>query len=236
MTLGLKRVIKTVKQAGFTGSIPEVPAILLGSVEMSPLEVAGVYHTLAAEGVYVPLHGIREVLAADGKPLKRYPLDLEPRFSPESTFQLQYALQKTITEGTGRSALAQLPAGLLVAGKTGTTNEQRDSWFAGFSGEHLAVAWVGRDNNQQTPISGATGALQVWADLMKNLPTRSLEIEPPPGVSFDWVDGATGKLSAEGCEGAIWLPLREDFLPLETVDCKMIDQGPLKNFWQKLVN
>jgi penicillin-binding protein 1B len=71
---------------------------------------------------------------------------------------------------------------------------------------------------------------------MKNLPTRSLEIEPPPGISFDWVDGITGKLSAEGCEGAMWIPLREDFLPLETADCKMIDQGPLKTFWQKLIN
>lgn len=236
MTLGLRRVIKTVKQAGYGGDIPDVPAILLGSVEMSPLDVAGIYHTLAAEGVYVPLHGIREVLAADGKPLKRYPLDLEPRFSPESTFQLQFALQKTMSEGTGRSALNQLPPELQVAGKTGTTNDQRDSWFAGFSGEHLAVAWVGRDNNQQTPFSGATGALQVWADFMKSLPTQSLELVPPQGVSFDWVNGATGNLSAEGCEGAIWVPLRDDFMPLKTEECKMPDQNLFKNLWQKIVN
>ena len=236
MTLGLKRVVKTFKRAGYEGKVPEVPAILLGSVDMSPLEVAGVYHTLAAEGVYVPLNAIREVLAADGKPLKRYPLELEPRFSPESTFQLQFALQKTLVEGTGKSAMPQLPASLLLAGKTGTTNDQRDSWFAGYSGEHLAVAWVGRDDNQQTPISGAAGALQVWTELMKNLPTRSLESEPPPGVSFDWVDKMTGKLSAEGCEGAVWLPLRDDFRPLDTTDCKMVDKNPLKSLWQKILN
>ena len=95
---------------------------------------------------------------------------------------------------------------------------------------------MGRDDNQQTPISGAAGALQVWTELMKNLPTRSLESEPPPGVSFDWVDKMTGKLSAEGCEGAVWLPLRDDFRPLESADCKMVEKNPLKSLWQKILN
>lgn len=236
MELGLKLVVKTVKAAGYTGDVPELPAMLLGSVEMTPLEVAGIYHTLAAEGVYAPLHAIREVQATDGKPLKRYPLELAQRFSVESTFQLQYALQRTMREGTGQSAYTQLPRGLDVAGKTGTTNDQRDSWFAGFSGEHLAVVWLGRDDNTATPLSGAGGALQVWADFMKQTPTRSLNQEPPPGVSFDWLDAATGKLSAESCEGAVWLPIRDDFRPLQSVDCKLQNQNPIKSLWQKLVD
>ncbi len=235
MTIGLGAVTKTIKRAGYPGDVPELPAILLGAIEMSPLEVAGIYHTLAAEGVYTPLHAIRDVLTADGKPLKRYPLELEQRFSTEATFELRYAMQRTLREGSGRSAYNQIPSSLDLAGKTGTTNDQRDSWFAGFSGEHLAVVWLGRDDNSQTPLSGAGGALQVWSDFMKQLPTRSLEQEPPPGVSFDWVDLATGKLSAESCEGSAWLPLRDDFRPLQTVDCKMAG-NPIKNFWQKLVN
>lgn len=234
MTLGLSRVIKTLRAAGYSGDVPEVPAILLGSVEMSPFEVSEVYHTIAADGVYTPLHAIREVLTADGKPLKRYPLELEQRFAPESIFQLQFAMQKVMREGTARSAYLQLPSDLMLAGKTGTTNDQRDSWFAGFSGEHLAVAWVGRDNNQQTPFSGATGALQVWTDLFKQLPTRSLETEPPAGISMEWLDSKTGKLSAEGCENAVELPVREDFKPLDTSDC--VSESPLQNWWQKLVN
>lgn len=236
MTIGLDAVAKTVKRAGFKGDVPELPAMLLGSVEMSPLEVAGIYHTLAAEGVYTPVHGIREVLTADGKPLKRYPLELEQRFAPETTFQLQYAMQRTLREGTGRSAYNQISSTIDLAGKTGTTNDQRDSWFAGFSGEHLAVVWLGRDDNGQTPLSGAGGALQVWADFMKQLPTRSLEQEPPPGVSFDWIDSATGKLGAETCEGSIWLPLRDDARPQESADCNIAGANPIKNFWQKLVN
>ncbi|WP_062063952.1 penicillin-binding protein 1B [Cellvibrio sp. OA-2007] len=235
MTIGLDRVAKTIKQAGYAGDVPKLPAILLGSIDMSPLEVAGMYHTIAAEGVFTPIHAIREVLAADGKPLKRYPLELEQRFSIESTFQLQYALQRTLREGTGRSAYNQIPSHIDLAGKTGTTDDQRDSWFAGFSGEHLAVVWLGRDNNSATPLSGAGGAMQVWADFMKQVPTRSLEQIPPAGVSFDWLDTATGKLSAETCEGAVWLPLRDEFRPLDSVDCHQ-DRNPLKSLWQRIVN
>lgn len=237
MTLGLDTVADVVKRAGYEGKVPMLPAMLLGSVEMSPLEVAGIYHTLAADGVYTPLNAIREVLAADGKPLKRYPLELEQRFDTESSFQLQYAMQRTMREGTGRSAYNQLPGSLEVAGKTGTTNDQRDSWFAGYSGEHLAVVWLGRDDNSSTPLSGAGGALQVWAEFMKQLPSRSLPQEPPPGVSFDWLDGATGKLSAEGCIGALWLPLREDYRPVQSTDCLLPNSNnPVKNFWQRIVN
>jgi penicillin-binding protein 1B len=210
--------------------------MLLGSIDMSPLEVAGIYHTLAAEGVYTPLHAIREVLAADGKPLKRYPLELEQRFSNDATFELQYAMQRTLREGTGRSAYNQLPSSVDFAGKTGTTNDQRDSWFAGFSGEHLAIVWLGRDDNSATPLSGAGGALQVWADFMKQLPTRSLDQEPPPGVSFDWLDEQTGKLSVETCAGAVWLPLRDEFRPLESADCSGDGKNPIKTLWQKLVH
>ncbi|ACE84928.1 penicillin-binding protein 1B [Cellvibrio japonicus] len=234
MTLGLDRVIKTVKQAGYNGNIPAVPAILLGSVEMSPLEVAGIYHTLAADGVYAPVHAIREVLAADGKPLKRYPLELQQRFDARAAFLIQEALHLAITEGTGKSVRYQLPPGMRLAGKTGTTNDQRDSWFAGFSGEHLAVVWMGRDDNQQTPFSGATGALQAWADFMKATPTRGLEAEPPSGVSYIWLDKVSGKLSSETCQGAVYLPVRSDFLPLQAAPCQ--ESNPIKNFWQKLVN
>lgn len=237
MSLGLDQVADVVKRAGYDGKVPLLPAMLLGSIEMSPLEVAGLYHTIAAEGVYTPLNAIREVLAADGKPLKRYPLQLEPRFEPEVSFQLQYAMQRTMREGTGRSAYAQLPATLEVAGKTGTTNDQRDSWFAGYSGEHLAVVWLGRDDNSATPLSGAGGALQVWAEFMKHLPSSSLSVEPPPGVSFDWFDGATGKLSAEGCIGALWLPIQEQYRPAQSADCLLPNSNnPVKNFWQRLVN
>ncbi len=223
MTLGLSKVVKAVKKAGYSGEMKELPSLSLGAQEMTPFEVAGIYHTLAADGVYVPLHAIREVLTADGQPLKRYPLELEQRFSAESIFQLQYALHQVTTMGTGRSAASQLPVDLRVAGKTGTTNDQRDSWFAGFSGEHLAVVWMGNDDNSITPFSGASGALQIWIDFMKKIPTHSLSLDPPEGVVFDWLDRDTGKLSAENCVGATWVPIVEEFKPLQTADCELVE-------------
>jgi penicillin-binding protein 1B len=235
MQVSVKSVIHTVKAAGYTGEIPQVPSILIGAVDMSPLEVTGIYHTLAAEGVYTPLHAIREVLNAEGQPLKRYPIELEQRFSGQSTFELQYALQAVLREGTGRSVYNSFPASLPLAGKTGTTNDQRDSWFAGFSGEHLAVVWVGKDDNAKMPLSGASGALQVWADLMRQLPTQGINQQPPEGVSYDWIDTTTGLLSAEHCEGAVWLPLHNDFKPKESVECK-IKPGAEEHWWQKIFN
>src|SRR5690606_14954233 len=150
--------------------------ITLGSVTMSPLDVAGMYHTLAAEGSYTPLRAIREVQTAEGKPLNRYPLVLEQRYTPASAYAMQYALQTVLREGTGQRVYHQFSADLPLAGKTGTTNDQRDSWFAGFSGEHLAVVWLGRDDNAATPISGSGGALQVWADFMQDLPTLGVNL------------------------------------------------------------
>lgn len=236
MTIGLDAVADTVTRAGATESPPRLPAMLLGAVEMSPLDVAAIYHTLAAEGVYTKPRAIRDVLTAEGQPLKRYSLELEARFSPEVSFQLRYALQRAMREGTGRTAYSQLPNSLDVAGKTGTTNDQRDSWFAGFSSEHMAVVWVGRDDNSKTPLGGATGALPVWSDIMKQLPTQSLDNTPPLGVSFQWIDEKTGWLSSERCEGAVYLPLRDEYLPVNTVACAQTSTNPVRNFWQRLVN
>ncbi len=233
MELGLESVYQTLRRAGFDGHIPGVPSILLGAVEMTPTEVAGIYHTLAAEGVYTPLRAIREVLTAEGEPLRRYPLSVEQRFSTEGSFQLQYLLQLVLREGTGKQVYQQFPEDLALAGKTGTSNDQRDSWFAGFSGQHLAVVWLGRDNNKETPLSGSTGALQVWADLMGELPTQGAALAPPGDVSFDWLDQSTGLLSAERCEGAVWLPLREGQTPHTSAPCHL-DRSESPRWWQRL--
>jgi penicillin-binding protein 1B len=231
MTVGLPRVMDTIRQAGFYGDIEEVPSMLLGSVEMTPIDVAGVYHTLAADGVYAPMHAIREVLAVDGKPLKRFPLEIEQRFSLQTSYLTQFAMQKVMLEGTGRTVYRQLPARLTVAGKTGTTNDNRDSWFAGFSGEHVAVVWIGRDDNNKTPFSGASGAMQVWGDFFAKLPSRGLETEPPPGVANEWIDNL-GHLSAEGCPGAIRVPVRQDARPAQgTCQREVKEDRPW--FWQR---
>ncbi|MDO6570800.1 penicillin-binding protein 1B [Gilvimarinus sp. 2_MG-2023] len=236
MRVGLDKVAHTLKRAGFDGRVPPVPAMTLGAIEMSPIEVAGIYHTLAAEGTYTPLRVIRDVLTATGEPLKRYPLTIEQRFSEAAAFQLQYAMQAVLREGTGRAVYHRFPADLPLAGKTGTTNDQRDSWFAGFSGEHLAVSWVGRDDNSPMPLTGSGGALKVWADLMSELPTLGVNLEPPESVNFDWVDASSGMLSAEGCEDALWLPMVTRYAPTQAVDCRLQQQKQERSWWQRFWN
>jgi penicillin-binding protein 1B len=99
-------------------------------------------------------------------------------------------------------ALGILPPGLTTAGKTGTSQQDRDSWFAGFSGNDLAVVWVGYDHNQPTHLTGSEGALPVWAHLMAALGTLSLEMPPPEGVTDTWIDFMTGLGTQPGCPGA----------------------------------
>jgi len=206
---------------------------LLGAVEMTPIEVAGIYHTLASEGVYTPLRAIREVQTAEGQPLRRYPLEMEQRFSNEASFQLQYLLQLALREGTGQSVYREFPEALSLAGKTGTSNNRRDSWFAGFSGQHMAVAWLGRDDNRETPLTGAGGALRVWSDVMSELPTQGLTVTPSGDVSFEWIDQSTGLRSGERCEGAVWLPLREGQRPRDSAPCQ-VDSSSQPSWWQRL--
>jgi penicillin-binding protein 1B len=221
MHLGLNNVIKTLQAAGLKQSPNAVPSLLLGALDIPPIEVAELYHTLAADGVHAPLRAIGAVVTRDGQPLKRYPLEIQQVFTQEAIFALHHALHMVFREGTGRS-VAGLFGNTRLAGKTGTTNEQRDSWFAGFSSELMAVTWMGRDDNQPSPVSGAGGALQVWADFMQKVPTKGLDETPPSGMDFYWLDAATGTLSEAGCPGALWLPLRLEQVPSENHSCRSL--------------
>ncbi len=166
--------------------------MLLGAGALRPIEVADVYQTLANGGFNTPLRGIRSVLTAEGEPLKRYPFQIQQRFDPGAIYLTQRAMQRVMHEGTGRSAYNQLPRSLNLAGKTGTTNDLRDSWFAGFSQDLLAVVWLGRDDNGKTSLTGATGALRVWTDFMRRADPLPLNSPLPENVVQVWVDSRTG--------------------------------------------
>jgi len=144
---------------------------------------------------------------------------------------VEYGLLATLREGTGKLAYQQLPRDWHAAGKTGTTNEQRDSWFAGYSGDHLAVVWVGRDDYGPTPLTGATGALRVWADMFRGISSRSLQPIKPPDVTYVWVDPAEGTLSGKNCEGAEYIPFIKGTEPRVKGPCQY-RENPLL-FWLK---
>lgn len=219
MQVGLGQISAVIKRLGYKEDLKLVPSLTLGAVGMSPIQVAEMYHTIAAEGFYSPLRVIREVYTADNKPLARYPFEVEQRFSAENIHQLQYAMQVVMRQGTGRSAYRTLDPDLLVAGKTGTSDDQRDSWFSGFSGNLLTVVWVGNDDNSPMPVTGATGALPIWTQFMANSDNQSMPFIKPRNVEYHWVEPQVFALSAEGCDGAVFLPFVEGTEPQEKSLC-----------------
>ena len=220
MELGFERIADTLQRLGAQREIPPYPSMLLGAVGFTPYEVAGLYQSLASGGFHTPLRVIREVMTAEGERLRRFPLEVQQVVEPAHVAVLVSALQEVTRSGTARSLQTLLPAGLHVAGKTGTTNDLRDSWFAGFSGEHLAVVWLGRDDNQPIGLTGSSGALTVWADILANIPTRPLQAPVADKVSYHWIDRDTGLLSGEACDNAISLAFVEGSAPIEQAACR----------------
>ena len=173
--------------------------MLLGAVNLTPLEAAQLFNGLANGGFKNPLRAVRAVISADGKPLKAFPLEVTPVASPEAVYELDRMLIEVMERGTGRPARAILPQSLVVAGKSGTSSDYRDSWFAGFSGAHLAVVWVGYDNNDPTGFTGASGALPVWARIMSGLGTRSWSAPIPDGIAKVHIEYLTGLRAVPAC-------------------------------------
>jgi len=219
LQLGLEPVIATLRRLGIERPIRPYPSLLLGAIEVSPLEVAQMYQTIASGGFRVPLRAIREVLTADGVPLRRYALSIEPAVDPAPVYLLTTVLQEVARTGTARGLGRRLPPGLDVAGKTGTSDEYRDSWFAGFTGDLVAVVWVGRDDNRSVNLTGASGAMLVWSDLISRLRPAPLALVAPAGVEEAWVDEATGLLAGAHCPGAVRLPFIAGSVPTQVSAC-----------------
>ncbi|MCB1744889.1 MAG: hypothetical protein KDK91_31270, partial [Gammaproteobacteria bacterium] len=180
--------------------------------ELTPMEVAQVFQALANEGYLIPLKSISAVTRADGTPLNRYPLEVHQADPGVAVALVTRGLQAVMQEGTGRSALDAL-GGAGVAGKTGTTDGRRDSWFAGFDASLLGVVWVGRDDNGTTRLSGASGALQLWKDLFAGRRARSLDLASVPGLDWHWVDPSSGLRAIPECGGTRRLPFVVERIP-----------------------
>jgi len=203
LDLGLPKVAATLKRFGLPQEPALVPAMLLGAVDVTPIEAAQLFNGLANGGFRNPLRAVRAVISADGRPLKAFPLEVTQVASPEVMYQLDRMLVLVMDHGTGRSARALLPPDLVVAGKSGTSSEYRDSWFAGFSGGHLAVVWVGYDDDEPTGLTGSAGALPVWARIMGGLGTSSWDPPIPDSVVQMQVEYPTGLRAAPGCASDI---------------------------------
>jgi penicillin-binding protein 1B len=220
LRLGVDKVRGLLQSFGLNREINPNPSLLLGAVELSPFDVAQLYQYFAADGHAVPLRAVRGVVDAKGQTLSRYATKPGTGDYVAASRLVNYAMQQVVESGTARSIGAAGLSGLKAAGKTGTSDTQRDSWFAGFSGNQLGVVWVGRDDNKPTGLYGSTGALKVWIELFKRLPARALSV-PSDGLEFTWISEETGKRSDAVCSGARELPFVAGYAPSEKEGCAM---------------
>lgn len=233
LELGVPKVMENLKRLGIDRDLPGFASSLLGANELSPFEVTQVYQTLASGGFRTPLSAILDVVSASGEPLQRYPLKVEQKSEAAPVYLLTRVMQQAVREGTGRGLVEWIPAEMQVAGKTGTTDDYRDSWFAGFTGDRLAVVWVGRDDNEPTGLSGASGAMSVWGEMMAGLDPEPLLLPEPESIERVWIDAATGLRSAQECQGSVEMPFIAGSAPTESVPCNPENIGDTIRTWFK---
>ena len=220
LSVGVDRVRGLLQSFGLDREINPNPSLVLGAVDLSPFDVAQLYQYFAADGHAVPLRAVRGVVDTDGRTLSRYGVKPGAGDYVAASRLVTWALQQVVESGTASSIGAAGLGGLHAAGKTGTSDTQRDSWFAGFSGNQLGVVWVGRDDNRPTGLYGSTGALKVWIDLFRQLPAQALT-PPVDGIERVWIDPENGRRSDSVCSGARELPFIQGYAPTDREGCAM---------------
>ena len=206
MDIGVGKTAKTLKSMGVNRPVEVFPSLLLGASSLSPMDVTQIYQTLAGDGFSTPIKAIRAVIGSDGKQLQSYPLSVKQAVDPSATYIVNTILQEVMHEGTGHSAYLSFPQDYGLVGKTGTTNDSKDSWFAGYTGDYLGIVWIGRDDNKPIGLTGATGALPVWTSLMKQISSQPVSLIPPDNIKMALVDPVNGLLASEGCGWARHYP------------------------------
>lgn len=212
MQLGVDRVAAFLRSFGLN-DVNANPSLLLGSVDVSPFQLAQLYEFFADDGHALPLLTLRGVLDARGHVLKQYATRPGTGEYQQAERLVRWMMQQVTEYGTAAAIGNSSLASLHVAGKTGTSDHQRDSWFSGFTGDRLAVTWMGRDDNQPTHLWGATGALRVWMKLFEKLPSAPLTTSIGDGVQYAWIDPSTGQGSLPQCDGAKQYPFIDGYAP-----------------------
>jgi penicillin-binding protein 1B len=201
LDIGVKSLAHLIENLGVNAPKDPQPSLILGSIGLSPLEVAQLYQGLASGGQVVPISAVRAVLDDNGHALTRFPRPVGNPAGADAVKLVTVALNETTLSGTAASLSGGSGIRLDSAGKTGTSDDMRDSWYAGYTGEHLAVVWLGRDDNQPTKLSGSTGALKVWTALFRQLPSADLRLEFSDAVR--WMPLDTG----DNCQRIRFYPL-----------------------------
>ncbi|MGL5288255.1 MAG: penicillin-binding transpeptidase domain-containing protein, partial [Aeromonas sp.] len=205
LQIGLEKVVDTLHKLGVEQEIQPYPSLVLGAVALSPMEVNQMYLPIANQGLTQPLSAIRAIVKGDGTRLYQHDQNLKRVTDPQASWLTLYAMTKTVSEGTARSLSAKFP-GAIMAAKTGTTNELRDSWFAGIDNNELVSVWVGRDDNTPAGLTGSSGALQLFSGYMGQRGVNSLGLKMPKGVNWANFSRATGVHVLNGCPRSLQVP------------------------------
>jgi penicillin-binding protein 1B len=200
--IGFSRVAAFAKRLGLNGKIQGFPSIALGAFEVTPIEMVGAYTAFANEGRRMQPHALLRVASADGITNKAYKYEPQEVMRPELAYLMTHLMEGVISSGTAarvRGMGFTLPA----AGKTGTS---RDGWFAGYTKDLLAIAWVGYDDNRDLNIQGSQSALPIWTEFMLKATALyppadpdSMYFEAPSGITFARIDPESLQLANPSC-------------------------------------
>lgn len=213
MELGLPAFGQLLANLGVDIGAEPNPSALLGAVELSPLQVTQLYQALASGGRILPLTPLRAVLSREGRLLQRTPARAGVPSRVEVIRLLTLALVETTVSGTANRLTRDGRMAVDSAGKTGTSDDLRDSWYAGYTGEHLAVVWIGRDDNGPSGKTGASGALLLWEELFSGLRSRPIRLSFAEQVRWHPYG------NAEGCRELRFLPALPPYVLANNRNC-----------------
>jgi len=200
MSLGLDNVANAMHSLGYSKDVITRPSMLLGAINMSPWQINQLYLPLAKQGNSLTVHAVNLIISQSGSTLWQFEDEPEQILSTNGTYLMDYALMEVTKTGTARSLAWRIKAAN-VAGKTGTSNDLRDSWFIGYDNEHLVTTWLGKDNNDSTGLTGSSGALVLFADYMKKQGVANKINTKPSTIALTLFEQQTGNAVTSDCEG-----------------------------------
>jgi len=199
--VGFAEVLKTARLAGITSPLLPIPSMVLGSFEVTPMELAYAYTTMASGGIRYERFPLFSVAVANGDEIITRMIKRDKAFDPRVTWLAGYALEGVLVRGTAADARSALGIDFPASGKTGTTNGNKDSWFVGYTQDVVCAVWVGYDSGADTGLTGADGALHIWTRFMRAFYSRSgpAAVMPPRGIETAVIDPRNGYLATKAC-------------------------------------
>lgn len=222
--IGFDELASSLQRLGYSKAVESLPSLALGAIELSPLEVNQIYQVISNEGVLRPLHALTAVTTHDDELIWKRSVTEQRRADADAIYLLNYALHKVTKEGTA-SALGSAFPHINMAGKTGTTDDYRDSWFSGFDRDLVTSIWVGNDDNTPVNMSGASGALPIFIAFNEEHAPKTLSRAFPSTLTIAHFDKSTGVLTQAGCPNLLSVPAIKSGLPTAQA-CDAIQQTP----------